>query len=51
MMTALLASRNVVEQRFDIWCVNTDAEYHEEGGEASSETAGRLTPKKLEAGA
>ncbi|MDF9828427.1 protoporphyrinogen oxidase [Ereboglobus sp. PH5-10] len=30
MMTALLAARNVEGARFDLWQVNTDAEYHEE---------------------
>ncbi len=31
MMTALLAARNVLGGRFDVWNVNTDAEYYEEG--------------------
>jgi protoporphyrinogen oxidase len=35
MMTALLAVRNLVDGgRFDVWDVNADAEYHEEGPEA-----------------
>lgn len=33
MMTALLATRNLQGNRFDLWRVNADAEYHEEGGE------------------
>lgn len=31
MMTALLAARNILGGRFDVWKVNSDAEYHEEG--------------------
>lgn len=31
MMTALLAARNIDGGRYDLWQVNTDAEYHEAG--------------------
>jgi hypothetical protein len=33
MMTAMLTVRNIVagERRFDVWRINQDAEYHEEG--------------------
>jgi protoporphyrinogen oxidase len=31
MMTGLLAARNILGGRFDLWKVNSDAEYHEEG--------------------
>jgi hypothetical protein len=31
MMTGLLAARNLMGGRFDVWKVNTDAEYQEEG--------------------
>ena len=31
MMTALLAARNVMGADYDVWAVNTDAEYHERG--------------------
>ena len=31
MMTALLAARNIMGGHFDVWKVNSDAEYHEEG--------------------
>lgn len=48
MMTALLASRNLTQNGgFDLWKVNTDAEYHEEGG-TDDRTTGRLVPRKLE---
>ena len=39
MMTALLAARNILGLgRYDTWKVNTDAEYHEEGGEEGAST-------------
>ena len=44
MMTALLAARNINGASFDVWKVNTDAEYHEEGGECGK--AGRLAPDR-----
>lgn len=45
MMTALLAARNIVGERYDVWSVNTDAEYHEE--DRGRATAGRLVPFPL----
>lgn len=45
MMTALLAARNVMGGDFDLWKVNTDAEYLEE--EPSSSTGSRLVPLPL----
>jgi protoporphyrinogen oxidase len=49
MMTALLAARNILGLgSFDTWKVNTDAEYHEEGGEESA-PAGRTVPRKIDA--
>jgi protoporphyrinogen oxidase len=48
MMTALLAARNILagENKFDVWSVNEDAEYHEAGqaGEQSASGAKRTTP-------
>jgi protoporphyrinogen oxidase len=48
MMTALLCARNILGHgSYDPWCVNTDAEYHEEakGSTAPSpDTSGRLVP-------
>jgi len=41
MMTGLLAARNIQGGHFDLWRVNTDAEYQEEGG---SPDAGRIVP-------
>ncbi len=42
MMTAILAVRNLEGGRFNLWNVNTDAEYHEEG--APDERSGRQMP-------
>lgn len=47
MMTALLAARNLAGQSFDLWKVNTDAEYHEEGA-ADDNTRGRMVPRPAE---
>jgi protoporphyrinogen oxidase len=52
MMTALLAARNLASEakdavRYDVWKVNTDAEYHEEGGVDDLKT-GRQVPHALE---
>ncbi|MFQ3671674.1 MAG: NAD(P)/FAD-dependent oxidoreductase [Verrucomicrobiia bacterium] len=44
MMTALLAARNLTGQHFNLWHVNTDAEYHEEG---SAPDTGRTVPQKI----
>ncbi len=46
MMTALLAVRNLQGGRFDLWKVNTDAEYHEEGDASSKDRSGRITPER-----
>jgi protoporphyrinogen oxidase len=46
MMTAILAVRNLDGGRFNLWNVNTDAEYHEEG--PVDERAGRQAPSRLE---
>ena len=55
MMTALYAARNLQGKSFNLWNVNTDAEYHEESSEnaapAISGTAptatGRLVPQAI----
>ncbi len=46
MMTALLAARNLDGGHFNLWNVNTDAEYHEEG-DARSDLSGRLVPARV----
>jgi protoporphyrinogen oxidase len=42
MMTALLAARNILGARFDVWKVNTDAEYLEEWVEPSADGSRRM---------
>jgi hypothetical protein len=39
MMTGLLAARNILGGHFDVWKVNSDAEYHEEGEVADAARA------------
>jgi hypothetical protein len=47
MMTAMLAVKNIIagEQIFDLWNVNQDAEYHENGGRGDE--GGRQIPRML----
>jgi hypothetical protein len=40
MMTAMLAARNVEGASFDVWKVNSDAEYHEESGSEDDRAIG-----------
>jgi len=44
MMTGLLAARNIMGGHFDVWQVNSDAEYHEAGQVRDS---ARELPKTL----
>jgi protoporphyrinogen oxidase len=48
MMTAMLAAKNIIANKelFDVWNVNQDAEYIEEGIRSSNE-GGRLIPEAL----
>ena len=46
MMTALLAARNILGLgHFDTWKVNTDAQYHEEAGDAAEDA--RSVPRRV----
>jgi protoporphyrinogen oxidase len=47
MMTALLAARNILGENFNVWNVNTDAEYHEDGDVSENDTSGRLVPRRV----
>jgi len=58
MMTAMLTVKNILlgRQVYDVWCVNQDAEYHEEGetpvtpgsgSERSGVRTGRLVPMRV----
>jgi len=44
MMTGLLAARNILGGQFDVWRVNSDAEYHEEG---PVEDSARAIPRPI----
>ena len=46
MLTALLAARNITGAKWNVWNVNTDAEYHEEGDAAA--VSGRMVPARIE---
>ena len=54
MLTAMLAARNIVGGHYDLWQVNVDQEYHEEGREISLEdlrsleTTQPLVPRKID---
>ncbi|HEU5081527.1 MAG TPA: NAD(P)/FAD-dependent oxidoreductase [Opitutaceae bacterium] len=45
MMTALLAAKNLQGGRFNLWNVNSDAEYHEE--ERATDRTGRVMPERV----
>ncbi len=50
MMTAMLAVENIIAERplYDVWAVNEDAEYHEEGQSADSGASGlRAVPGRV----
>ena len=47
MMTGLMAARNVMGASYDLWRVNSDAQYLEEDGGA--EQGSRMVPRRLEA--
>ena len=52
MMTAMLTAKNILagEQRYDVWDVNQDAEYHEAGDRGAVAASGeRLVPQRLAA--
>jgi hypothetical protein len=37
MLTAMLAARNILGSRYDLWQVNVEADYHEEGSMVTEE--------------
>ena len=47
MMTGLMAARNIMGASYDLWRVNSDAQYLEEDGGA--EQGSRMVPRRLEA--
>jgi len=46
MMTAILAVKNLEGGHYNLWNVNTDAGYHEEG--LKEDNTGRLTPRRID---
>jgi hypothetical protein len=52
MMTAMLCAENILAEKrlYDVWQVNQDAEYHEEGnaGDQSSVSGLRAVPTRVE---
>jgi len=47
MMTALLAVKNLDGGSFNLWNVNTDAEYHEEVRPGNDDGSGRTVPRRV----
>ena len=47
MLTGVYAARNVVGEKNDVWAVNTEQEYHEEGEAAKPGAGDRLTPTRV----
>jgi hypothetical protein len=45
MMTAMLAVKNLTGERFNLWQVNTDAEYHETV--TNPDQSGRQMPERI----
>jgi hypothetical protein len=48
MMTAILAVRNIDGAAFNLWNVNSDAEYHEEA--RGEDRSGRQVPRRMAPG-
>src|SRR5439155_8004116 len=44
MLTGVYAARNIVGEQHDVWAVNTEKEYHEEGRVAQLNAGDRLVP-------
>jgi hypothetical protein len=44
MLTGIYAARNLIGEQHDVWAVNTEMEYHEEGRSAAGRTGDRLVP-------
>jgi hypothetical protein len=47
MLTGIYAARNIMGERWDVWAVNTEMEYHEEGRVADLRTGDRLVPRPV----
>ena len=42
MLTAILAVRNLFGEHHDLWAINADDEYHEEGGDGDADFEGEV---------
>jgi protoporphyrinogen oxidase len=49
MLTGIYAARNIVGKKYDVWSVNTDKEYHEEGHAREKTRRDRLMPRSIRA--
>src|SRR5262249_112462 len=47
MLTGVYAARNIAGEKYDVWSVNTEMEYHEEGEVANVVAGDRLVPVGL----
>jgi protoporphyrinogen oxidase len=48
MLTALLAARNILGAHYDLWQVNVEGDYHEEGAEVTEHELGEFAPSRPE---
>ncbi|RMF57900.1 MAG: NAD(P)/FAD-dependent oxidoreductase [Calditrichaeota bacterium] len=48
MLTAVYAARNIFGECYDVWSVNTETEYHEEGEVKAAASGDRLIPTRIE---
>jgi hypothetical protein len=47
MLTGVYAARNILGAEYDVWAVNTEKEYHEEGKVEETTTGDRLIPTRV----
>ena len=47
MLTGVYAARNILGERYDVWSVNTEKEYHEEEREARLKVVDRRMPERV----
>ena len=47
MLTGIYSARNILGERWDVWAVNTEMEYHEEGRVAELSSGDRLVPRPV----
>jgi protoporphyrinogen oxidase len=47
MLTGIYAARNIAGERYDVWSVNTEETYHEDGESTAAKASGRLVLTRL----